>query len=122
VKYLLLIHSNPANWAHPMFLHQDEELTEEQRTARMAQFTELMNELAETGELRYSAPLAEPEHSRMVRVRDSVPVVTDGPFVDAKEHLAGFFVIDCADEQRALAIAARFPDAAHGGVEVRPIA
>ncbi len=47
--------------------------------------------------------------------------VTDGPFAEAKEHLAGFYLVDCDDEARALEIAARVPDAVWGLVEVRPV-
>ncbi|GAA2840317.1 hypothetical protein GCM10020220_031630 [Nonomuraea rubra] len=50
-----------------------------------------------------------------------MPGVTDGPFLDSKEHLAGYFVIDCESLERATEIAARFPDARYSAVEVRPI-
>jgi hypothetical protein len=48
-------------------------------------------------------------------------MISDGPFAEAKEHLAGFLLIDCENEDRALAIAARVPDAVWGLVEVRPV-
>jgi hypothetical protein len=50
-----------------------------------------------------------------------VPVATDGPYLEAKEQLAGYFVIDCEGPERAAEIAARFPDARFAAVEVRPI-
>ena len=55
-----------------------------------------------------------------VRVRGGEPLVTDGPFAEAKEHLAGFYVVDCSAE-RAVEIAARVPDAAWSEVLVRPV-
>jgi hypothetical protein len=49
--------------------------------------------------------------------------ITDGPFLESKEHLAGYFVVDCATEERAIEIASRIPDLRYGAaIEVRPIA
>jgi hypothetical protein len=118
---MLLIRSNPATWAHPMFLYQHETLSDEERDERMAAFTALLDEITESGELVDSAPLADPATSRTVRVRDSVVLTTDGPFLEAKEHLAGYFVVDCVSIGRAIELASRFPDARYGAVEVRPV-
>ncbi len=57
-----------------------------------------------------------------VRVRDSVPSVTDGPFAETKELLIGLYVMDCESLDQAIDYAARIPHAETGGVEVRPIA
>jgi hypothetical protein len=46
---------------------------------------------------------------------------TDGPFAEVKEHLAGFFLIECESMERAIGYAARVPEAALGLVEVRPV-
>ena len=48
-------------------------------------------------------------------------LITDGPYLEAKEHLAGFYVVDCETPQRAAELAAMMPEAAHGGVEVRAV-
>jgi hypothetical protein len=50
-----------------------------------------------------------------------IPAITDGPFAEAKEHLAGYCLFDCETEERALEIAARWPDARAIGVELRPL-
>ncbi len=55
-----------------------------------------------------------------VRARDGRPVVTDGPFAETKEQICGYDVIDCADLDEAIDIAARHPVAAWGTVEIRP--
>jgi hypothetical protein len=60
--------------------------------------------------------------ARTLRVRNGAVVVTDGPFVEAREQLGGYYVIDAASMDEALAIAARIPGAQIGCVEVRPIA
>lgn len=56
-----------------------------------------------------------------VRVRDGKAVVTDGPFVESKEVMGGFYVLDCKDLDEALEFAAMIPDAKYLGVEVRPV-
>ena len=63
------------------------------------------------------------ETATTVRVEDGQVLLTDGPFVDAKEHLGGFCLVEADDLDAALEIAARIPAARMGGaVEVRPVA
>jgi hypothetical protein len=56
-----------------------------------------------------------------VRVEDGKPLVTDGPFAETKEALAGFFLIECGDLDEALTWARKIPSARIGSVEIRPI-
>lgn len=121
MKYVVLIYSNPASWTHPMFLHQHETLSQEQQDARMNEFGALLDEIGQSGELVGHAALADPINTRTVRMRDESLAVTDGPFLESKEHLAGYFVVDCESVERATEIAARFPDVRDSAVEVRPI-
>jgi hypothetical protein len=123
VKYLVLIYSNPTSWAHPTFEHTDyyRSASPAERAEMDAQFGDLMREISASGELVSGTPLAAPDTNRTVRVRDGATVTTDGPFAESKEQMAGFFVLDCVDIDRATALAARFPDARFGRVEVRPI-
>jgi hypothetical protein len=65
--------------------------------------------------------LGDPSQSATVRVRDGVPVVTDGPYVEAKEFLAGYYLVDCESKERAIELAAMIPDAAFNAMEVRPV-
>jgi hypothetical protein len=68
------------------------------------------------------AQLQPVETATTVRVQDGKTLFTDGPFVDAKEHLGGYFLVEADDLDAALAIAARIPAARMGGaVEVRPL-
>lgn len=122
MKYVVMIHSNPASWVHPMFLHQNEILEPEVREARLKEFAELMTEIHQSGELVGSAALDAPSTSKILRMSDDKLTVTDGPFADAKEHLAGFFIIDVDSEERAFEIASRMPDAKNSPVEIRPFA
>ncbi|MEU8801841.1 YciI family protein [Spirillospora sp. NPDC048819] len=123
MRYLLLIYTNAENWEHPIFLRDPAflALPQEERDALSAQAEELFAEIAESGELVVGTALADPATARTMRVRDGVPAATDGPYVEAKEQLAGYFVVDCDSPERAAEIAARFPDARFAGVEVRPI-
>ncbi|MGP4025742.1 YciI family protein [Actinomadura sp. 3N407] len=123
MKYLLLIYGNAENWEHPMFLRDPGflALPQDERDALAAQAEELFTEITESGELVTGTALADPVTARTMRVRDGVPVATDGPYVEAKEQLAGYFVVDCDSPERAAEIAARFPDARFAAVEVRPI-
>jgi hypothetical protein len=121
MRYVIMIYSNPATWEHPMFLHQQEQLAPEERDAQLADFSALMHEIAASGELVDTAALADPADSRVIRVRDGALAVTDGPFADAKEQMAGYFVVDCETPERVMEIAMRLPDARNSGVEVRPV-
>ena len=56
-----------------------------------------------------------------VRVRDGEPLLTDGPFAETREQLAGFYLLDCGDLDDAVRWAAKIPSAARGSVEVRPV-
>jgi hypothetical protein len=56
-----------------------------------------------------------------VRVRDGEPLLTDGPFAETREQLAGFYLLECADLDEAVRWAAKVPSAAAGSVEVRPV-
>lgn len=121
MKYLIMIYSNPATWEHPMFLHQGDDLSEQERKEKRDRFEALMAEIHASGELISGDGLDAPATARTVRLRDAQLITTDGPYVDAKEHLAGIFVVDCADMDRAVEIAGRFPDAGYGGIEVRRV-
>ncbi|GAA3679591.1 YciI family protein [Nonomuraea antimicrobica] len=123
MKYLLMIYTNPRTWGHPSFLRaaEAETMSQDEHEEMSEQFEALMKEIVESGELVGGEALAAPVHTRTVRVREGTPVTTDGPYVEAKEQLAGFFVVDCESPERAYEIAARFPDARFAAVEVHPI-
>jgi hypothetical protein len=111
MKYMLLIYSNPETW----------KLMANDIDSVMAEVQEIIAELTASGEWVGGEALADPLNTRTVRVRDGAPAVTDGPFLEAKEHLAGYCVIECDSVERALEIAARWPDARYNAVELRPV-
>ncbi|MGK4584691.1 YciI family protein [Kitasatospora sp. HPMI-4] len=114
MKYLLIMHMNPAVW---------DSLSEDERNEVMSGHGAFMSKIKESGEFVFTQALAAPGQSSVVRVRNGVPAVTDGPYTEAKEFLAGYYVIDCKDRDRAHEIAAMIPDAkVEGlGIEVREI-
>jgi hypothetical protein len=109
---MLLIYSNPANWAA---------LPEAERQALNTEYGTFTQDIVASGEFVSGDPLAGVEAATTVKVRGGETDTTDGPFVESKEHLAGYYVVDCKDLDRALALAARIPDARFGGIEVRPV-
>jgi hypothetical protein len=66
-------------------------------------------------------PVAPEADSKVVRVRGGEVVVTDGPFLETKEILGGFDVLECRDMAEAIEVAAAHPYAAEGVMEIRPI-
>jgi len=77
--------------------------------------------LRRNGKLLAAEPLEPVETATSVRVRNGQVTITDGPFAETKEHLAGFYLVDAADLDEAIQIAARIPPAREGTVEVRPV-
>jgi hypothetical protein len=76
---------------------------------------------AGTGRLLGAYGLGDETTAKAVRVRDGVPAVTDGPYIEAKEYVSSYFLLDVADEDEALAIVAEYPFASYSAVEVWPI-
>jgi hypothetical protein len=116
VKYLILIYSNAASLA------AWERLSDDQRLAFGRAHKALTRDLEASGELVASEGLQDPAQAKRVVVRDGATIATDGPFAEVKEHLAGFYLVDCDSVEHAIELAARVPDAAIGGVELRPVA
>ncbi|NUR63253.1 MAG: hypothetical protein HOV87_32035 [Catenulispora sp.] len=114
MKFLIGLHINPAVL---------DALTEEEQAAIGAGHAKFMADLKASGEFILTQALVDPSQAAVVRIRDNQPVVTDGPFLEAKEYLGGFYLIDVEDKARALELAAQIPDAAIEGlgVEVRQI-
>jgi hypothetical protein len=80
-----------------------------------------LDELQSKGSWITGDQLAPPRRGRSVRVRDGRPIVTDGPFVETKEAVGGFDLIECGSLEEAVEIAARHPVAKSGTIEVRPL-
>ncbi|MFG1948482.1 YciI family protein [Nonomuraea sp. NPDC048826] len=114
MKFQISMHINPAVL---------DSLTDEERAAIGAGHGRFIEELKASGELVLTQALVDPSQAVVVSVRDGRPVVTDGPFLEAKEHLGGYYLVDCESKERAIELAARIPDAAIEGlgIEVRQV-
>ena len=109
MRYALLIYDKPGSL---------EALGEREREAVMDEYLALTREEGFVG----GAQLRPVETATTVRVRDGETLLTDGPFADTKEVFGGFYLVEAADLDEALAVAARVPAARLGGsVEVRPL-
>lgn len=112
MKFMLLCYDDTRYW---------QDAGEAAHRAAMNEAVQLTHELKAKGQYVTASPLHSTSTAKSVRVREGNPVVTDGPFVETREHLGGYYIIDAKDMNDAIAIAARHPGARHGGVEIRPI-
>ena len=79
-------------------------------------------EIRDSGHFVACNRLLPPENATTIRVRHGSVAVTDGPYVETKEQLGGYYVIEARDLNEAIQVASRIPGAALGCVELRPIA
>ena len=114
MKYLILMQVDPTVL---------EQLTPEQGKAIGDGHAAFMAQTKESGEFIGTQALADPSQSKVVRSVGGTPQTSDGPFVEAKEYLGGFYLLDVEDEARALELARLIPDATIDGLalEVRPV-
>jgi hypothetical protein len=111
MKYVIAMQVDPTVLEH---------LTDDQHQALQEGHAAFIASTKANGEFIATQALGDPSRSKVVRGGE-VPEVTDGPFAEAKEQLAGYCLIECESEERALEIAARWPDASINGVELRPL-
>ena len=78
-------------------------------------------EIRKSGHYIVSNALQRAQTARTIKVRNGKTTVTDGPFAETKEQIGGFFLIEAKDMDEACAVAARFPPARIGTIEVRPV-
>jgi len=112
MRYVLLIYGIEADSAR---------MTEEERTALMQAHAAFANEALKRGLLTGGEALQPTSTATTIRVRDDKTLITDGPFAETKEQLAGTYVLNCKDLDEAIELAARIPDALTSSVEIRPV-
>jgi hypothetical protein len=112
VKYLLMIYGNREKW---------ESIPPEAWPEAIARQEEFNMRYRETGELLGSYGLADAARAKLVRRVNGLPAVTDGPYLETKEYLASFWLLDCESEERAQQIAADMPFADAEPVELWPV-
>jgi hypothetical protein len=112
MEYLLTLYSNEDGW---------KQMTEEQQKQGYAAYMAYTEALKKAGAYVGSNRLQPIATATTVRVVDGKSQVLDGPFIDSKEQLGGYYLIEAPDLDSALAWAARCPGAGHGTIEVRPV-
>ena len=112
MKYLLLVHHNEEAF---------NKIPEGKRKEMLAESIQLCHQLDAKGQYVHASPLQPEATGTVVRVRDGKEMVTDGPFMETKEQLAGYFLIDAKDRKDAIRIAGLIPGAHIGTVEVRAV-
>ena len=112
MKYMLLLASDPADEPGP---------DSEAFGPYMGEWAAYSQALAEAGAMVAGEALQGAETASHVRVRDGERIVTDGPFIESKEVLGGYYMLECPDLDTAIELAAMIPAAEYGSIEVRPI-
>ncbi|MFI6156151.1 YciI family protein [Kitasatospora sp. NPDC051170] len=114
MKFVISMHINPAVL---------DALTAEEKGALGAGHGKFIEEIKASGELITTLALVDPSQAAVVTVRDGRQAVTDGPFLEAKEFLGGFYLVDVENRERAIELASHIPDVAIEGlgVEVRQV-
>jgi hypothetical protein len=109
MKYMLLIYMT------------HDAMNDAERQACFKESVQLRQELHAAGQFLGANPLHPTSTATSLRVREGKSIVTDGPFAETREHLGGYFLIDAANLDEAIRIAARIPGARKGTVEIRPV-
>jgi hypothetical protein len=109
---MLLIYGNEELWSS---------FSQDELEQVIKETNALQQELRETGEFIGAWGVADQVMAKTVRLQNGAPVVTDGPYLEAKEYLGSFDIVDCESLERALEIAGRVPFARISSVEVRPL-
>jgi hypothetical protein len=109
MKYMLLIYADEQAWTEP------------ERQMCYGESTELARQLKANGQFLAASPLQPVATATSVQVRGGKRSIQDGPFAETREQLGGFFMIDVANLDEAIAIAGRIPGARKGTVEIRPV-
>ena len=112
MHFLLLIHASEKDW---------EAASSPVQAEVMRRHEELERDLRATGRYKGCGGLAPASSAKVVRHRDGKPIVTDGPFAEAREQVGGYYLVEANDVEEATAIAARIPGVADAAVEVRAL-
>lgn len=113
MQYILLIYGSENEWQNQ---------TPEQMQKMYADYGTFTDELIKAGVMRGGSELKPVATASTVRVRAGKTVTMDGPFAETKEQLGGYYLIDVADLDQAIAWAAKIPSALGGSIEIRPLA
>jgi hypothetical protein len=112
MKYLCMIYEDETAWS---------KMPKAESDRMMADYGALTANIRKNGQYLAGEALQPTASATTVRVRNGKTLTTDGPFAETKEQLGGFYLIDAADLNAAIQVAAQIPSARHGSIEVRPV-
>ena len=112
MRYLCLIYENEKAW---------ESFPPRQAEALMGEYFAFTDDIKSKGQLISGEALQPTQTATTVRVRNGKISTTDGPFVETKEQLGGYYLIEAQDLNEAIQVASRIPSARLGGIEIRPV-
>ena len=124
MKYMILLYGSQQDYDLLVGKPTDKPAMSAEDVAKMHAYMESYHkDLVESGEFVDARGLTAPVHARRVQLRNGTPVVTDGPYPETQEVLAGYTIVECESFDRATKIAAGLvnPDAKGEYVDVRPI-
>jgi len=129
VKYMILTFASQQDYQEMAGQPSSQSAWTHEDYAALGAFMRAFNqELADSGELVETRGLSAPVHTRRMRLKEGVPVVTDGPYAEAEEVLAGYWIVECDSFDRATEIASRLASCpgpehvrARAYADVRPI-
>jgi hypothetical protein len=119
MKYLLLLNNSTEDTRAWESLSDEE--AAKLRSEEIPKWSQLMAWMGEKGIETQGLELDGPSKAKTVRVRDGETLVTDGPYVETKEQIGGYFLVELDDLDQAIELAARVPVAQKGSVEIRPL-
>jgi hypothetical protein len=99
-----------------------EQMPKDDATAHYQEYAEFTQDIRASGHYLGCNRLLPPNEAITIRVRNSNVILTDGPYVETKEQLGGYYLIEARDLNEAIQVAAKIPGAKHGCVEIRPVA
>ena len=115
MRYMLLVYTR-----EDMLAHRSQQEKQQVMNGHLA----VMQEARARGVLESGEPLARTSTATTVRMQNGAPIITDGPFAETKEQLAGYYILECKDLDEAIGWAARIPTTCgglEGCIEVRPL-
>ncbi len=112
MQYMLLIYGSESDW---------DRMPKAEQQKAFGEFMQFTSEIVASGHFKAGDPLEATSTASTVRLRNGKLMTTDGPFAETKEQLGGYYLVEAANLDEAIGLAARIPSARWGSVEVRPV-
>jgi hypothetical protein len=112
MQYMLLIYGAESDW---------DQLPKAEQQRVFGEFMQFTQDIVASGHFKAGDPLEATNTASTVRIRNGKVLTTDGPFAETKEQLGGYYLVEAANLDEAIGLAARIPSARWGSIEIRPV-